>query len=720
MENIENKILDTIISILYNGLKNKIYQLYNVFKSNIHWLLYRRKKSFYDLEKKFIEENTEIISENDKKELIEKTYNFFIRRKILPLLFSNLSRLRKMARHNNLDFISCFDLLNKIKYYNEDNLFIGINSLSNDWRIIMRMHDSIEKEIIKKMTEKNVFDGYVYVDINDEKLNKDINHYEAYMSYWEKSNVWINKQMLKYRRFTTSPLTILDVGCGNGRIIKEFAKTGDEIFLVEPDKERLKQAFSVLRENGVENIHTYECFIEDFDDSSCKADIIICSHVLQHLSINTVKMTIAKLRNCLNDNGVIFLLLPLSFSDYSEFVVHGLEFNIKKIRKDMYDNYKYIEDLLKKEGYNIPLENHHDEINDNYKDLCVNNNVYYSISKREDCAFIYERIYDQGLLYSVEKKDNINEQFELFNKKNHEYSLFEYDLTFSPTSFSRCYLLSDENKKKYIYVKDIKNNCIKIYDNVLPLISYHVVYEKLLAKEVIPEILLKILMLKRNDVELVTIQKKYWQIKKRKSQLVVAIIIQTQNYFSIATNDVNICDIPDLKDPTMVFNKFNIIDSEVPEGYWGKDKNGAIKIFIRNDSDWYRAFARTNDLPLNLISEIIKNGKCLIEGENIKCETIIENKIWRISQIEKPHKKVLPNYIIIANNETFKDCFIYRDKKYNRISRNTFNLLCTQEQLIRYKILPTHHFLYKELRKDLMINKLKISHLFSYHLNKKF
>ena len=196
--------------------------------------------------------------------------------------------------------------------------------------------------------------------------------------------------------------------------------------------------------------------------------------------------------------------------------------------------------------------------------------------------------------------------------------------------------------------------------------------------------------------------------------MVVAIIIQTQNYFSIATNDVNICDIPDLKDPTMVFNKFNIIDSEVPEGYWGKDKNGAIKIFIRNDSDWYRAFARTNDLPLNLISEIIKNGKCLIEGENIKCETIIENKIWRISQIEKPHKKVLPNYIIIANNETFKDCFIYRDKKYNRISRNTFNLLCTQEQLIRYKILPTHHFLYKELRKDLMINKLKISHLFSY------
>lgn len=73
----------------------------------------------------------------------------------------------------------------------------------------------------------------------------------------------------------------------------------------------------------------------------------------------------------------------------------------------MYDNYKYIEDLLKKEGYNIPLENHHDEINDNYKDLCVNNNVYYSISKREDCAFIYERIYDQGLLYSVEKKDDM-------------------------------------------------------------------------------------------------------------------------------------------------------------------------------------------------------------------------------------------------------------------------------------------------------------------------
>lgn len=522
--------------------------------------------------------------------------------------------------------------------------------------------------------------------------------------------------MLKYRRPNNSSLTILDVGCGSGRIIKEFAESQDEVFLVEPDKERLKEAFEVLKENGIKKIHIYNCFIEEFDDSCCKADIIICSHVLQHLSIDTVKIALAKLRNCLSDNGILFLLLPLSYSNYPEFVVHGLEFDIQKIRKDMYNYYDNVNKLLKKEGYVIP-SNYYIKINDNYKDLCVDNDVYYSVSKREDCTFIYKRVYDQGLLFSTEKINDTNEQFNTFNKKAHEYLQLKSDLIFSPTYFSTYYLLSDENEKKYIYIRDAKDNCVKIFNEVFS-ISYHVVYEELLDKKIIPEILLKVLMLKQRDVKLISLQKNYWQIKKRKSQLVIAIIIKTQNYFSIATYDTNnICDCKE--ETTEIFNKFSIIDTEVPEGYWGKDENNEVKIFIRNDPDWYRAFARSNDLSQDILTKIVKRDLCLIEDESIKCETIIENKIWRIYQTDKPQNKVLPDYIVIADNEIYKDYFVYRDKKYNRISQNAFNLLCTKEQQIRYKILPTHHFSYNNIKEELELNKLKISHFYSYHLNKK-
>lgn len=179
MENIINKLLNRIIPIMPS--------LWKILKSNVQSLS-RRKKIFYDLERKFIEMNSMVVPEKDKEELVRKTSEFLRERRILPVILYNLSKLRKMAIRKDLNFIECFDLLHKIKFYNEDTIFNNINTLNNKWRAIIEMHSSIENKIIKKMMEKNVFNGYIYVDINDKKLNKDINRYEAYINYWKKSN----------------------------------------------------------------------------------------------------------------------------------------------------------------------------------------------------------------------------------------------------------------------------------------------------------------------------------------------------------------------------------------------------------------------------------------------------------------------------------------------------------------------------------------------------
>lgn len=714
-EEIKNKLCNVIIS--------SIPQLWIKLKKNVLFI-FRRGKTFYDLERKFIKENDAIVSEEEKMELVKITSDFLKRRKMLPIILFNLSKLRKMSMREELDFIECFDLLHKVKFYREDDIFMNINSLNNEWRNIVEKHRKIEGKITKKMMEKNIFNEYTYVDINDKKLNKDINLYEAYINYWEKSNSWINKQMQGYRRRKNGSLTILDAGCGSGRIIKELAEQGDEVFLVEPDNERLVEAFEVLKENGIKNVHRFNVCIEQFDDSYCKADIIICSHVIQHVSMDAIKMILAKFRSCLKDNGILFLLLPLSYSDYSEFVVHGLEFDIRKIRKDMYDSYNDVIKLLEKEGYSIP-SNYYIKAKDNYKDLCVDDNVYYSVSKRENCTLIYKRIYNQGLLFSVEKMNDINRQFDVFNEKIREYLQMESDLIYFPTNFSRYYLLSDNKGNKCLLVKNVKTNSVEIFKETCS-IPYHAIYEDLLNKKKIPIALLKALVLKQREIELSLFQKNYWQVKNRKTQLIIAVIIKTQNYFSIAAYGTclekkidNRCDY--ITETLKILPGFGIVDTEVSEGYWGKDENSEVKIFMRNDPDWYRAFARTNELSPYVLLNIIKNGERLIGDERIRCEIIIENKIWRIipDDKSKSQNRVLPYYVVIANDEVSEDYFVYRDKRYNRISENTFDLLCTKEQQIRYKILPTHHFLYKELKKELALNKFRISHLYSYHLNKR-
>lgn len=133
---------------------------------------------------------------------------------------------------------------------------------------------------------------------------------EPYQGYWEFSeNNIINKvndQIAKLTR--TVPFSFLDAGCGNGRLTLEFAPSFDVITAIEPDSERLHQAQNLIAKSNLAGKITFnQQLIQEINEDQRKFDVILLSHVLQHVPIDSLAGIFKKLRKLLKDNGLIII-----------------------------------------------------------------------------------------------------------------------------------------------------------------------------------------------------------------------------------------------------------------------------------------------------------------------------------------------------------------------------------------------------------------------------
>ena len=96
---------------------------------------------------------------------------------------------------------------------------------------------------------------------------------------------------------------LLEIGSGEGFVIELFEKKGFNVNGIEASKDNLRLIKKKLR--------TGECktgFAEDLPDYDKKFDVIIMSHVLEHL-INC-RLVISSLRELLTEDGIIFIEVP--------------------------------------------------------------------------------------------------------------------------------------------------------------------------------------------------------------------------------------------------------------------------------------------------------------------------------------------------------------------------------------------------------------------------
>ncbi|WP_029036089.1 methyltransferase domain-containing protein [Salinimicrobium xinjiangense] len=136
----------------------------------------------------------------------------------------------------------------------------------------------------------------------------------------------------------TRPVRIIDVGCGNGTILKEVAemgrKRGDQLELLGIDANR--HAMEIARRNLSDypevSFKAMDVFSEEF--KALEADIILCTLTLHHFTDEQIE-DLMKAFTSMVKLGVVVNDLERSRSAYYLFQAFCAAFNIREInRKD--------------------------------------------------------------------------------------------------------------------------------------------------------------------------------------------------------------------------------------------------------------------------------------------------------------------------------------------------------------------------------------------------
>lgn len=187
---------------------------------------------------------------------------------------------------------------------------------------------------------------YHYPDFDDHLVGIFLERFEKNEIYWRDSENRIISLIFSYLK--SKPgfgfNSFLDAGCGKGRLLETFSKLFQKIVAVEPDPDRHSHAAALARNIFPENMaEVINIEAEEFR-SNQKFDLILCSHVIQHIHTDTVIPLINNLGNHLTDKGVIALTTCHSTTDTDNF------------RKDHLTNGKPVREPVEKGEFNSLIE----------------------------------------------------------------------------------------------------------------------------------------------------------------------------------------------------------------------------------------------------------------------------------------------------------------------------------------------------------------------------
>lgn len=155
--------------------------------------------------------------------------------------------------------------------------------------------------------------AYTYPDKGDKLTCQLINEFDGL--YWEKSEERVlNLSMeavkkLRNERLAdgTDKIRLLDLGCGMGRLIGVFLPHVDEIVAAEPDSGRCAAAkiagaaASLRHRRPVNVVHGDASVVEG------KFDIVLSSHVLQHIQTWTARELMETMSDFIEPGGLLIL-----------------------------------------------------------------------------------------------------------------------------------------------------------------------------------------------------------------------------------------------------------------------------------------------------------------------------------------------------------------------------------------------------------------------------
>jgi 2-polyprenyl-3-methyl-5-hydroxy-6-metoxy-1,4-benzoquinol methylase len=190
----------------------------------------------------------------------------------------------------------------------------------------------------------NKRDQYWYPDKNDALTENFIASKEPFEGYWDKGEKLILKSMKRFVKAYVDGKTntcFIDAGCGTGRLLLEFESYFDKILAIDPDEHLLEIAKDTVEQFGLSKKITFQKTpIEKIDCKTRSVDVILCSHVLQHVNTNAVVNILKKFEQLLKSNGLI--LITTCHSRQNQ------DFYTKMFLK----NHEVVEEIIEKNEFN--------------------------------------------------------------------------------------------------------------------------------------------------------------------------------------------------------------------------------------------------------------------------------------------------------------------------------------------------------------------------------
>lgn len=192
-------------------------------------------------------------------------------------------------------------------------------------------------------------DDYFYPDKNDALTLKFISAKQPFEGYWARSEQLILERMKNFvHTYTRSKINtcFLDAGCGTGRLLPEFESYFDKMLAVDPDGASLEIAKDTVRKFGFsKKVIFKDASIEKLEWEKGSIDVILCSHVLQHVHTETLASILAKFEQLLKNSGLVFITTCHSTKDY--------DFYAKMYQK----NLEVVEEVIEQDEFNSLINN---------------------------------------------------------------------------------------------------------------------------------------------------------------------------------------------------------------------------------------------------------------------------------------------------------------------------------------------------------------------------
>jgi ubiquinone/menaquinone biosynthesis C-methylase UbiE len=184
---------------------------------------------------------------------------------------------------------------------------------------------------------------YTYPGPSDKQITKLIKRIQPYDDYWHRSEEYVFSFVDKILQSKTRE-NFLDLGCGQGRLTKRFDQFFKNIVAIDPDPIRLKIAQDFNDDSSQLTNKKFICGdVNELNLPTNHFDVILISHVIQHIHTDDVDKVLMKVYELLKPGGLLILTTSHSRDSDNRFIKTNKKkngrFRQKTITQNAYNSY---------------------------------------------------------------------------------------------------------------------------------------------------------------------------------------------------------------------------------------------------------------------------------------------------------------------------------------------------------------------------------------------